>query len=79
MERSKYMSVQKVNARDTGRNKQVYDVIGIGFGPANIALAIAFEELGFTGTRLAAGFSMALSSMMRCWPQRWCVAALHVV
>lgn len=46
MERSKYMSVRKVNARDTGRNKQVYDVIGIGFGPANIALAVALEELG---------------------------------
>jgi len=46
------MSVHKVNARDSGRDGQVYDVIGIGFGPANIALAIALEELAFAGTRL---------------------------
>jgi lysine/ornithine N-monooxygenase len=25
--------------------KEVFDVIGVGFGPANLALAIAFEEL----------------------------------
>lgn len=31
---------------------QTYDVVGIGFGPANIALAIAFEEYQFTGSRL---------------------------
>ncbi|WP_197732940.1 lysine N(6)-hydroxylase/L-ornithine N(5)-oxygenase family protein [Paraburkholderia pallida] len=30
----------------------IYDVIGIGFGPANIALAVALEESGFSGTRL---------------------------
>ena len=29
-----------------------YDVVGIGFGPANIALAIAFEEYRFSGSRL---------------------------
>ena len=46
------MSVHKVNTRDSGRDGQVFDVIGIGFGPANIALAIALEELEFTGTRL---------------------------
>ncbi|WP_448093986.1 SidA/IucD/PvdA family monooxygenase [Pseudomonas lini] len=46
------MSVHKVNASGSGRDGQVYDVIGIGFGPANIALAIALEELEFTGTRL---------------------------
>lgn len=46
------MSVHTVNARQTGRDAQIYDVIGIGFGPANIALAIALEELQFTGTRL---------------------------
>ncbi|WP_137820268.1 lysine N(6)-hydroxylase/L-ornithine N(5)-oxygenase family protein [Pseudomonas sp. 2FG] len=46
------MSVHKVNARDSGRDRQVYDVIGIGFGPANIALAIALEELEFAGSRL---------------------------
>ena len=46
------MSVHKVNTSDSGRDGQVYDVIGIGFGPANIALAIALEELGFAGTRL---------------------------
>lgn len=31
---------------------QIYDVIGIGFGPANIALAITLEESEFNGTRL---------------------------
>ncbi|OHC70494.1 MAG: hypothetical protein A3J25_08900 [Pseudomonadales bacterium RIFCSPLOWO2_02_FULL_63_210] len=36
------MSIHKVNARGLGRDRQVYDVIGIGFGPANIVL----EELG---------------------------------
>ena len=30
----------------------IYDVIGIGFGPANIALAIALEEEDFSGSRL---------------------------
>ncbi|CND48112.1 SidA/IucD/PvdA family monooxygenase [Yersinia pseudotuberculosis] len=30
-------------------NKNLYDVIGIGFGPANIALAIAMEEAQFRG------------------------------
>lgn len=40
------MSVHKINARDAGRDRQVYDVIGIGFGPANIALVIALDELG---------------------------------
>lgn len=46
------MSVHTVNARDAGRHGQVFDVIGIGFGPANIALAIALQELQFSGTRL---------------------------
>ena len=46
------MSVHKVTAKDVGREGQVYDVIGIGFGPANIALAIAMEEMEFAGTRL---------------------------
>jgi L-ornithine N5-oxygenase len=31
---------------------KIYDMIGIGFGPANIALAIALEEFAFPGTRL---------------------------
>ena len=31
---------------------QVYDLIGIGFGPANIAVAIALEELGYSGSSL---------------------------
>lgn len=31
---------------------KIYDVIGIGFGPANIALAIALEEFGFSGSQL---------------------------
>jgi len=30
----------------------ILDVLGIGFGPSNIALAIALEESGFTGSRL---------------------------
>src|SRR6516162_5176738 len=30
----------------------VYDLIGIGFGPANIALAIALEEFGYSGSTL---------------------------
>jgi L-ornithine N5-monooxygenase len=30
----------------------IYDVIGIGFGPANIALAVALEEEGFGGSCL---------------------------
>lgn len=30
-------------------NNELYDVIGIGFGPANIALAIAMEESQFNG------------------------------
>jgi L-ornithine N5-oxygenase len=42
------MSIRSVSAAD----QHVYDVIGIGFGPANIALAIALEELGFSGSRL---------------------------
>lgn len=42
------MSVRSVSAAD----QHIYDVIGIGFGPANIALAIALEELGFAGSRL---------------------------
>lgn len=29
--------------------RQVYDVLGVGFGPSNIALAIALEENGFEG------------------------------
>ncbi|MGD7411917.1 ornithine monooxygenase, partial [Salmonella sp. gx-f9] len=29
-----------------------YDVVGIGFGPANLALAIALEEAGFAGSCL---------------------------
>ena len=29
-----------------GLDTQVFDVVGIGFGPANIALAIAAQELG---------------------------------
>ncbi len=35
-------------------NEKVYDVLGIGFGPANISVAIAMEsdEVGFAGTRL---------------------------
>lgn len=32
-----------------GFNGNLYDVIGIGFGPANIALAIAMEEAQFNG------------------------------
>jgi L-ornithine N5-monooxygenase len=31
---------------------QIYDLLGIGFGPANISLAIAMEELGFQGSAL---------------------------
>jgi L-ornithine N5-monooxygenase len=31
---------------------QAYDLIGIGFGPANIAVAIALEELGYSGSAL---------------------------
>lgn len=31
---------------------KIYDMIGVGFGPANIALAIALEEFNFSGTRL---------------------------
>ncbi|MFM9921530.1 SidA/IucD/PvdA family monooxygenase [Variovorax sp. H27-G14] len=30
----------------------IYDIIGVGFGPANIALAIALEEEGLGGTHL---------------------------
>ncbi len=35
-------------------NEHVYDVLGIGFGPANISVAIAMEEdeVGFKGNRL---------------------------
>lgn len=35
-------------------NEHIYDVLGIGFGPANISVAIAMEkdEVGFTGKRL---------------------------
>jgi lysine/ornithine N-monooxygenase len=39
------MSVHKFSAKDVGRDGQAYDVIGIGFDPANIALAVALEEL----------------------------------
>lgn len=31
---------------------QTYDIVGVGFGPANIALAIALEEYEFPGSRL---------------------------
>jgi L-ornithine N5-oxygenase len=34
------------------RNERCYDVVGVGFGPANIALAIALEESGFAGSVL---------------------------
>src|SRR5262249_58188395 len=30
----------------------MYDLVGIGFGPANISLAIALEEMGWTGSVL---------------------------
>lgn len=40
----KAVSVHNVNTSDSGRDGQVYDVIGIGFGPANIALAIALKN-----------------------------------
>jgi L-ornithine N5-monooxygenase len=38
-----------------GRHPMVghmYDIIGVGFGPANIALAITMEELGYLGSTL---------------------------
>ncbi|GAD89996.1 putative L-ornithine 5-monooxygenase [Vibrio halioticoli NBRC 102217] len=31
-------------------SEHIYDVIGVGFGPANLALAIAMEEQGFKGS-----------------------------
>ncbi len=34
------------------RLKDAYDIVGIGFGPANIALAVALEETGFRGDAL---------------------------
>jgi L-ornithine N5-oxygenase len=34
------------------RLRDTYDIIGIGFGPANIALAVALEESGFAGDAL---------------------------
>ncbi|RZK25838.1 MAG: ornithine monooxygenase, partial [Flavobacterium sp.] len=33
-------------------NQIIYDVVGIGFGPANISVAIAMEEFGFKGKSL---------------------------
>src|SRR6185436_10291138 len=33
-------------------HRMEYDLVGIGFGPANISLAIALEELGWTGKTL---------------------------
>lgn len=31
---------------------EVHDVIGVGFGPGNIAIAVAFEEMGYAGSIL---------------------------
>ena len=33
----------------TDREHEIYDVVGIGFGPANLSLAIALEERGLAG------------------------------
>lgn len=46
------MKSHTVNGVLPEHDEQTYDVIGIGFGPANIALAIALEEMGFSGTQL---------------------------
>lgn len=35
---------------------EVLDVVGIGFGPANLAVAVVLEELAESGTRLRAAF-----------------------
>ncbi|EOW6722807.1 SidA/IucD/PvdA family monooxygenase [Cronobacter dublinensis] len=43
------MTTQMHYAGDIPGNETEYDIIGIGFGPANIALAIALEEFGFKG------------------------------
>src|SRR5688572_15315871 len=34
------------NGMETAVQKEIYDLIGIGFGPANLALAVALEEEG---------------------------------
>lgn len=34
------------------RTGTFYDIVGVGFGPANIALAVALEEAGFKGSAL---------------------------
>lgn len=46
------MSIHSVTSNDGRQDGHILDVIGIGFGPANIALAVAMEELGFSGSRL---------------------------
>ena len=33
-------------------NKAVYDLIGIGFGPSNLSLAVALKEANYTGAYL---------------------------
>ncbi|HEX4498300.1 MAG TPA: SidA/IucD/PvdA family monooxygenase [Thermoanaerobaculia bacterium] len=35
--------------RDDNTRQDIYDVIGIGFGPANLALGVALEEMGVDG------------------------------
>ena len=34
-----------------GRDNELYDVVGIGFGPSNLSLAIAMEEYRADGAR----------------------------
>lgn len=36
----------------TGQYTNLYDLVGIGFGPANIGLAVALEESGWSGSAL---------------------------
>src|SRR5262245_33505311 len=32
--------------------QEIYDIVGVGFGPGNIAVAVALEEMGWTGSCL---------------------------
>ncbi len=36
--------------RQPDQGQKIYDIVGVGFGPANLALAIALEEMGYQGS-----------------------------
>jgi lysine/ornithine N-monooxygenase len=55
----------------------IHDLIGVGFGPSNIALAIALDEKRHDAKRVDALFiekpgQLRLASSTCCWTKRTC-------